>query len=99
MQARNAESETSRQTRDPKRPARLETSEQRIPAINGEAASIQSPHTEALAVPYAVTNTATCSRMSAVAIPMEIERSLDITDLQPLIELERRLGMRLRSEV
>ena len=77
------EKETSRHTRLPKGPAWRETIQQTTAATSGAMVSIQSPHNDAVAVPYRNANTATCTSTRVAAAARADERILDITQTSP----------------
>ena|SRR5215472_14831484 len=78
MAVRMAERETSRHTRRPNGPAFRDTIQHRIAARNGAAESIQSPHTEAVSVPYLVRSTERCTTIRTDAIAIATLRSFVI---------------------
>src|SRR5437763_12803636 len=78
MEVSRADSATRRQTRLPNGPERCATSQQTTAAVNGATASIQSPQTDALSLPYRVSRTPACTLIRTAAIVHADARSLDI---------------------
>ena len=77
MQVRRLENATSRHTRRPKGPACCETIQQITAAVRGAIVSIQSPHTDAVSVPYRIASTPPCASMRMTAAATAGVRYLD----------------------
>src|SRR5450432_1789434 len=77
MQVSRLEKATSRQTRRPNGPACCETIQQITAAARGATVSIQSPHTDAVSVPYRTASTPPCTSMRMAAAATAGVRYLD----------------------
>src|SRR5438045_265072 len=77
MQVRRLENATSRHTRRPNGPACCDAFQQITAATRGAIVSIQSPHTDAVSVPYRTASTPACTSVRMAAAAMAGVRYLD----------------------